>query len=193
MAGQGLLITTKDGAEIDRLPFAEVWDVEVAAADGVAWATVEPQGLVRLADLRLLLDRHTDTFGKLLEPRRVAVGDVVLLGDGAPRVQLWSKAGEPEHDLRFTDRGAGTPLLGLGALPAEDVMPPVDVAADEAFGYVLWRSGRIRRVGPAGFDLTWEPERPDGAADPSTSKTSASSCAREEAPRFAPVAMKRNG
>lgn len=149
--GRGLVISHASGEPAAELAFARVSDLEPAGEASLLLA-VDAQGLVLVPDLAYLLRQETDSFGRLLAPRRIAVGEDLVLGDGAPRVQVWSPAGRPVADLRFD---AGMPV----AVPEEDIAAPADVAAAGAWRYVLWRSGRIRRADPAaGLGPTWAPE-----------------------------------
>jgi len=156
VAGRGLVVLGSDGAEVGALPFADARDVAVDA-EGRVWASLEPEGLVVVPDLRRALDHATDPFGRLIGPRRVAVGDLAWLIDGAPRVQGWDRAGWPAIDVAL--RAGETPSLpGPGVLSAEEAVPPVDVAAEGGAAFVLWRGGAVRRLnGKGGFDARWQP------------------------------------
>lgn len=167
VTGAGLLIANDTGAELDRLTFDDVSDVAIGA-DGAAFAAVAPDGPVRIADLRAVLDRETDTFGRFLSPRRIAAGASALVADRAPRVHSWSLAGEPRRDVPFDTALAddtGRPSAGPGPLPEEDHIPAADVAVggttDGAPSFVLWHGGRLRRLDGGRFSRTWEPAEPE--------------------------------
>lgn len=149
--GRGLVISHASGEVAAELRFDAVTDIE-ALPDGPLLLAARAQGLALVPDLAYILRQETDTFGRLLAPRRIGVGDDVVLGDGAPRAQIWSLAGHPLADLRFD---AGDPPT----VPEEDIAAPADVAAAGPWRYALWRSGRIRRLDPAtGLAPTWAPE-----------------------------------
>jgi len=156
--GQGVAVLRASGEALARLAFAAATDVEVAP-DGAVFAAVAPGGLVTIPDLPYVLNQTTDTLGRLLQPRRLAVGDELIVGDAAPRVQVWSRAGAPVRDVRFV---AGGPNASIGAravaaVPEEDAAPPADVAAAGGRAFVLWRGGRIRRLEGDRFIAEWAP------------------------------------
>jgi len=134
---------------LSRVPFGDVTDVEVASAR-LAYAAASSDGLIVIDDLGLLLNRDIYTFGRLIQPRRIAVGDRAVLADAATRVQIWSRAGVPEQDVPLRDLGApppgGTPVPPGPALPIADQVPPLDVATGGASMFALWESGAIRRL-----------------------------------------------
>ncbi len=161
--GRGLVIAGESGGVIDESPLGEPVDVAVAA-DGTAYVSTMPDGVVRIADIRHLLDRETDTWGRLLAPQRIAVGSEALVADRAPRVQAWGLDGRPGAERRFKaadDDGAGFPETGPDFLPEEDLSPALDVAAGGSAPddprYVLWRSGRVRRMDDGVFTRVWQP------------------------------------
>ncbi len=157
---RGLAITRAGGQELATLPFDGASDVEILP-DGRLVAAVAPAGPIRVPDLAFVLARDTDTFGRLVAPKRIAAGEAVVIGDGAPRVQRWSPAGRPEQDLRFATTGAGTTRGGTVvtlAVPDQDVAPPLDVAAWRDEAYVLWRGGRIRHIENGRVTEEWAPE-----------------------------------
>ena len=149
--GRGLVISHPSGEVAAELTFDRVADIETLS-DGPVLLAAGSQGLALVPDLAYVLRQETDTFGRLLAPRRIGVGADVVLGDGAPRAQIWSLSGHPLADLRFD---AGNPPT----VPEEDIAAPADVAASGPWRYALWRSGRIRRLDPAtGLAPTWAPE-----------------------------------
>ncbi|MFN2251354.1 MAG: hypothetical protein ACK2UL_05490, partial [Anaerolineae bacterium] len=153
----GLVVANGGGLVLSRIPFTDATDLELTPG-GELYAAVAPDGLVRVPDMRAVLDQETNTFGRLIEPRRIAVGERVVIGDGAPRVQEWSLEGDALADLSFLNGG---PLSGgvPGALPipGDDENAPADVAASGANRYVLWHSGRIRRIEGEAFRDMWRP------------------------------------
>ena len=136
--GRGLLVTQANGDVAAEIAFDSVPDLELLP-DGSVFASTVPGGLVHVPDLQYLLEKDTNTFGRLLQPKRIDAGADLLIADGAPRVQSWSLAGAPNGDLRFDE-------LGLPTLPEIDQAPAADVSVDGNDRFVLWYSGAIRRV-----------------------------------------------
>ena len=143
-----------------RVGFDDVSDVEMVSAR-VAYAAVMPHGLIRIDDLGLLLNRDLYTFGRFVQPRRLAVGDRALVADAAPRVGVWSRSGVPEMDVSLLNlpvpSPGGTPVPPGPPLPVDDQVPPMDVAAAGSRAYALWESGRIRRLDAGTWDRTRDP------------------------------------
>lgn len=164
VGGRGLIIATASGAIVDELSMLDPLDIEVGA-DRAIYVTSTAHGVVRMAELRHILDRGTDTYGRMLSPQRIAVGDTALLADRAPRVQSWTLDGRPGMERRFESpgiEGGGFADAGPDALPEEDLAPALDVAiaggAPDDPRFVLWRSGRVRRMNGTVFTHEWEPE-----------------------------------
>ncbi len=147
-----------------RVGFDDVSDVEMVSAR-VAYAAVMPDGLIRIDDLGMLFNRDIYTFGRFIQPRRIAVGDRAIVADTAPRLQIWSRSGEPEMDVPLLGLAApppgGTPIPPGPPLPLEDQIPPLDVASAGSRTYVLWESGRIRRLEGGEWPRTRDPGGPD--------------------------------
>lgn len=157
LPGAGLAITRADGERLAGIAFDAVSDIELLP-DGRLLAATAPAGPVLVPDLAYVLNQATSTFGRLLQPRHVAAGaGELLLGDAAPRLQVWSQDGRPLRDTPFVQVGApDADPQGL-PLPEEDLAGPADLAADGANHYLLWRSGRIRRVEAGRATAEWEP------------------------------------
>lgn len=173
-AGAGVAVIRASGEVIATLPFDGASDVAVAP-DGRVFAAVGAAGAIVVPDLPYVIGKDADTFGRLLGPRRIAAGDAVAIADGAPRLQLWSRAGRPERDVRFVLAGAGTwrgaaggsrarvaqasagPRVIAAPLPEADLAAPADVAAAGDGVFALWRGGRIRRWDGRAFGAEWAP------------------------------------
>lgn len=149
VTGRGIVFARANGDVATELPFADVSDLELAD-DGSVFAAVSPEGPIHIPSVGYVLRRDTDSFGRLLQPRVVDADRELLVGDGAPRAQVWSLAGRPIADLRFD---AGEPPI----VDAEDIAPPADVAVSGNYRYALWRSNRIRRVDGPAFGPPFEP------------------------------------
>lgn len=160
----GLILGDELNNTVARLPFDDVSDVEVTSAR-VAYAAVMPDGLIRVPDVGLLELQQRLTFGLLLQPSRIAVGRRALIGDVAPRVQLWGLGGAPERDIPFDPSVLpilGTPIPPGAPLRREELTPPIDVAMAGDDPYVLWETGAVRRLAPDGsWAVEWLP--PAGA------------------------------
>lgn len=105
--------------ERTTVPFDDVGDIEVTVG-GDVYAAVQPDGVVHLGTGRDLIDRLTWPEGQLIEPLRIAVGDLALIADAGPRVQAWRRDGTP----------AFRALTPTG-------LPPFDVAAAGPRAYML--------------------------------------------------------
>ncbi len=159
---EGLIFGDNGNRTLGRLEFDDVSDMAPAGTSGL-WATVAPEGLIRIDDLGLLANQRLLTWGSLFQPRRIGVGDDIVLADAAARVQVWSRAGSPTHDVMLLDVPAiGPSVRPSVSLPAEERVPPLDVAADGDDRYVLWDTGRVRRLDRGDFVRTRDPDRPDG-------------------------------
>lgn len=170
----GIAVVRASGEVIASLPFDAASDVAVGP-DGRVFAAVGTAGAIAIPDLPYVVGKDADTFGRLLGPRRIAVGDAVAVADGAPRLQIWARDGRPERDVRFVLAGASTsrgaapdpgtrvaqapagPRVIPAALPEADLAPPADVAAAGDGVFALWRSGRIRRWDGGAFGAEWAP------------------------------------
>jgi len=80
------------------LPFARVSDLAVAPS-GTLYAAAEPGGVLDLGSAVALYRALIDSFGRILQPARIAAGDALFVGDALPRVHVWSRAGAPLHDV----------------------------------------------------------------------------------------------
>lgn len=149
---------------VGRLAFGDVSDIEIASPR-VAYAAVAPDGLVRIPDLGLLELQSRLTFGLLIQPKRIAVGNKAIIGDVAPRVQIWGLGGAPERDIPFDPSFLpvlGTPVPPGALLAPEELTPPTDVAMTGDDAFALWETGAIRRLAADG---SWADEwtQPNGA------------------------------
>ncbi|MEO8083387.1 MAG: VWA domain-containing protein [Ardenticatenales bacterium] len=149
---------------VGRLAFGDVSDIEIAS-QRVAFAAVAPDGLVRIPDLGLFELQSRLTFGLLIQPKRIAVGNKAIIGDVAPRVQVWGLGGAPERDVPFDPSFLpvlGTPIPPGAPLAPDELTPPLDVAMIGDDPYVLWETGVVRRLGAdGGWADEWKP--PNGA------------------------------
>ncbi len=152
-ASAGVAVARASGEVVTTLPFGAASDVAVAP-DGRVFAAVGAAGAIAVPDLPYVVGKDADTFGRLLGPRRIAVGNEVAIADGAPRLQVWSRAGRPERDIRFVLAGTGgatSPGVVPAVLPEADIAPPADVAAAGDAVFALWRGGRVRRWAGGAF------------------------------------------
>lgn len=141
--GAGVVWTDAPDQRQAGVPFADVRDIEITVG-GDVFAAVDPDGVVALGPLTVLLDRLTWPAGRLTDPARIAVGDAAVIADGAPRVQVWDRAGTPRARVLSPN---GVPLVDVAAsgsrafaLAADTVGTPATVWALDggAFG-ASWR------------------------------------------------------
>lgn len=134
------------------VPFADVRDIEIAATNEV-FAAVDPDGVVSLGPLADLVGRLTWPAGRLADPARIAVGDDAAIADGAPRLQLWDRAGMPRervlspNELPLLDVAAAGPRVFALAADAPGLPATVWALAGGAFGS-SWRpaaDGAVRQ------------------------------------------------
>ena len=160
----GLVLGDELYQTVGRLAFDDVSDIEIASPR-VAYAAVAPHGLIRVPDLGLFELQSRLTFGLLLQPSRIAVGNEAVIGDLAARVQIWDLEGIPERDVPFDPSFLpvlGTPVPPGAPLARAELTPPIDVAMAGDDPYVLWETSVVRRLASDGsWGAEWVP--PNGA------------------------------
>jgi Mg-chelatase subunit ChlD len=128
----GVAVVDDAGQVEGNLPFARVNDIELAQdGTGSLLAAAGRDGPILIPDPMLII--LGAQLGQLVQPRSIAVGNEVLVGDTVPNLHVWSRQGQP---LREQVLGR----LSLG-----------DVAAAGSRGYAFFRNVGVVRVEQGGL------------------------------------------